>query len=407
MRDEKFLKVVDRIMAVAFYVLAAGITFSNAVTSIAAVTIIILWFLKRFMTKNPAISVGLAAYIFILFIIWNGLSFFNTSYVFESAKGLFRVIRHMLLFMAAIDYFDSRKKIKRFLLYSLGVAFFISLNGIYQYVSGVDLIRQKAINVMDYLYRVSSSFVHSNDFGAYLIVVSTMFFSLFFSKARKFKERVLSLIVIIPVSWAIFATKSRGAWIGLIISIIILFSVKSRKLLVFILLLLLVSPLIMPDMVRQRFLDLKDIRTSGSAWERVKLWQGAFDMVKARPFLGHGVNTYSRNFPAYKPDDYPDYMYSHNGYLQMATEIGIIGAGLFITFLIVLFAGIARGIKKLDKGIYRDLYLGLFAGLVGFLCSCFVDTHLSSTTLMNFLFMYMGLLLAFKKITLDNYKITV
>jgi hypothetical protein len=58
----------------------------------------------------------------------------------------------------------------------------------------------------------------------------------------------------------------------------------------------------------------------------------------------------------------------------------------------------ARGIKKLERGIYRDLYLGLLAGLVGFLCHCFVDTHLSSTTLSVFLFMYLGVSVAFKKV---------
>ena len=395
--EERFLNIIDRITTFAFYVLAVGVAFSNAIAEIAVVVIIGLWVIKRIKTRDCSISGGVLTYILLVFILWNALSFFNSGYMSESVRGLFKVIKYTFIFMAAIDHFNSKKKIKRFLLYTLAAAFFISLNGIYQYISGTDLIRHRVINTLDHLYRVSSSFAHSNDFGAYLVVMLTLFLSLFFSSTRRFKERILCFIAALPIAWAMFATKSRGAWISFIVSAVLLFSIKSRKMLVVILLLVLASPFIMPDAVKQRFSDISDIRTSGTAWERTKLWQGAINMVKAHPVLGHGVNTYTRNFPAYKPKDYPDAIYTHNGYLQMITEIGIVGAGLFIMFLIVFITSVAGGVKRLEKGIYRDLYLGLLAGVVGFLCHCFVDTHLSSTTLTIFIFMYLGVAVAFKK----------
>jgi putative inorganic carbon (hco3(-)) transporter len=397
MRDEKFLKILDGVILAAFYILAAGITFSNALTEIAVAIIIGLWIVKKIMTKDCGIPGGALTYILMAFILWNALSFFNSGYMDESTRGLLKVVKYAFLFMVTIDHFNSRKGIKRFLLYSLSVAFFISLNGIYQYISGTDLIRSRVIDILDHLYRVSSSFVHPNDFGAYLVVMLTILLSLFFSSTRKFKERILTLLATLLFMWAVFATKSRGAWIGLVIALIALFSIKSRKMLVVILLLLLASPLIMPKAVRERFADIAQIKVSGSAWERTRLWQGAIDMVKAHPLLGHGVNTYSKNFPAYKPSDYPDSIYPHNSFLQMAAETGIIGAGLFIIFLFSLIINVAGGIGKPVKGVYRDLYLGLLAGITGFLCHCFVDTHLYSTTLACFLFMYLGIAVAFKK----------
>jgi O-antigen ligase len=398
MTEERFLRIVDRITLVAFYVLAVGVTFSNAVTEIAAAVIIALFIIKKIKTKDCSLPGRPLAYILAVLILWNILSFINTNYINESIRGLLKVVKYTFLFIVTIDCFNSKKKIKWFLVYSVGVAFFISLNGIYQYVSGIDLIRHRSINVLDHLYRVSSSFAHSNDFGAYLVIMLTLALSLFLSSTRRFKERILCLFATLPVAWCMFATKSRGAWISLIISAILLFSIKSKKILVLILLLLLMSPFIVPESIKQRFADFASIKTSGTAWERTKLWQGAFNMVKEHPVLGHGVNTYTRNFPAYKPADYPDAIYCHNSFLQMATEIGIVGVGLFIIFLICLIISGARGIKKLERGIYRDLYLGLLAGLVGFLCHCFVDTHLSSTTLSVFLFMYLGVSVAFKKV---------
>ena len=402
MTDERFLNIIDRIITAAFCVLAAGITFSNAVTETAVAVIIGLWIVKKVKIKDYSVPSGALAYILVFFILWNTLSFFNSEYMNESIRGVLKVVKNAFLFMITVDHFNSRRRIKRFLLYVLGVAFFISLNGIYQYISGTDLIRHRIIDVLDHLHRVSSSFVHSNDFGAYLVVMLTLLYSLFFSTTRRFRERCLSLIAMLPITWVLFATKSRGAWIGFLIAITCLFSVKSKKILVVLLLILIASPFIMPHVMKERFSDLSTIRTSGSAWERIKLWQGAIDMVKAHPVLGHGVNTYSKNFPKYKPADYPDLAYTHNSFLQMATEIGTVGAGLFILFLIALITSMAGGIKKLEKGIYRDLYLGLLAGIVGFLCSCFVDTHLYSTTLASFLFMCLGVAVAFKKVIYEE-----
>ena len=86
----------------------------------------------------------------------------------------------------------------------------------------------------------------------------------------------------------------------------------------------------------------------------------------------------------------------------MATEIGAVGLGIFIVFLFSLIISSVSVIKKLQRGIYRDLYLGLLAGVVGFLCHCFVDTHLYSVTLATFLFLCLGLIATFRRIVYEE-----
>jgi putative inorganic carbon (hco3(-)) transporter len=398
----KFLNIIDKITLVAFYMLSAAVTFSTALTEICTWLIIGLWFCKKIQTKDFSLQAKPFSYILIAFLFWNALTFFNSAYINESIRGLLKVVQYTLLFFSASDYFDSKKSIKIFLYYSLGIAFFISLNGVYQYVSGIDLIRHRTVNAADYLHRISSSFAHPNDFGAYLIVMLTVLLSLFFSTQRRFKVRVLLFILTLILAWVTYATKSRGAWVSLTVSIVFLFSMKSKKLLVLFLLALLLSPFYMPQSVRHRFSDISDIRVSGTAWERAMLWQGAIKMIQARPLLGHGVNTYTKNFPDYKPADYPNAIYPHNSFLQMASETGIIGAGLFIAFFAAFITGMVRALKKIDKGPYRDLYLGLIAGITGFLCHCFVDTHLYSTVLAGFLFMYLGVAAAFRKVIYEQ-----
>ena len=401
MDNEKRLNLLTRLTEWSFYFLAAGVAFSNSITETATFVIIVSWIMGRALKRDFKLSGGILTPILALFLIWNLASFINTAYIDESIRGLLKVVKHSLLFLATIDHFRSRQKLNKFLLFILGVGFVISLNGIAQYITGTDLIRHRAVNPLDYLRRISSSFRHSNDFGVYLIVINTIFAALFFSRARLFKERIFLLVAALPAAWCMIATYSRGAWLGLIIAMLCLFAIKSRKLLVLILILLAASPLFLPHSIKGRFSDFIPSNNGGTVWERTRLWKGTADMVKAHPILGFGVNTYTKNFPEYKPDDYPDIRYTHNCYLHMAAEIGVVGAGLFITFLMVLLISAARAMKTLERGIYRDLYLGLFAGTIGFLAHSAVDTHFYSVQLAAFLFLCLGLLAAFRNVTYE------
>jgi len=398
MDKQKITDICDRLAGWSFYLLAAGVTFSNAITDTATAAVIALWIIRKILDKDNTLPGKRVGLLLLLFVLWNLASFINTSYIDESIRGFIKAAKHLLIFLAALDYFKSRERLERFLLFTIGVGFIISLNGIAQHIIGIDLIRGRAINYLDYLHRISSSFTHPNDFGAYLIVILTMLFSLLFTRSRPLKERLLILIAISPVAWCLVSTSSRGAWMGFLIALLCLAMVKSKKLFAAILILILISPAILPSSIKNRFSDFVNITKEskgGTAWERMKLWSGTIAMVKEHPFLGFGINTYTRNFPAYKPKDYPDVRYTHNSYLQMASEIGITGAGIFLLFLVSVVIAAAKAIGASSNGLSRDLSLGVLCGIIGFLAHCSVDTHLYSVTLSAFLFLYLGVAFSF------------
>lgn len=395
MDKQKRAEFIDKLTGWSFYLLAAAVTFSNSFTEIATAIIIVTWLAKRVLEKDYKLPGGKLSLLLILFVLWNLASFINTAYIDESTRGLFKVIKHSLLFLASIDYFCSRQRLEKILLFSLGVCIVVSLNGIVQYIIGIDLIRQRTIDPLDYLHRASSSFRHANDFGAYLVVIITILFSLLFAKLRPLKVRVLLFFAILPCAWSLVATDSRGAWLGFMVALLCLVMIRSKKLLIIFLIMLLLSTFFLPGSIKDRFSDFSTIRNQGTVWERIKLWGGALNMIKEHPFLGFGVNTYTRNFPKYKPQDYPDVRYAHNSYLHMAAEIGIIGSGIFLVFLVALIIFAGKAMTTLRRGLERDLCLGLLAGTMGFLAHCAVDTHFYSVTLSAFLFLSLGLLAAF------------
>jgi len=158
--------------------------------------------------------------------------------------------------------------------------------------------------------------------------------------------------------------------------------------------LLLVIFLTLPYTVQERIFDLTDFEKGSTTWERLMLWKGTINMIREHPVLGFGINTYSRNFPKYKPEEYPDVRYSHNCYLHMASEIGIVGALIFLVFLIYTLLTSLKGLFIMPEGLKKEISRGLCAALIGFSLNNLVDTHLYSVNLAVFFHLLLGLCFA-------------
>jgi len=393
MNRDRIIQICDRVIEACFYCLLVFVTFSTSLVEIASSLLIFFWILKRLILRDFKAIDSAPARILLLFWLWNVLSCVNSDYFRESFRGVFKVAEYALIFMAAATEMRGGKVVKRSIYVMVGGALLSCFNGFFQFFSGAGFLRHRQLIHQDYLNRISSSFVHPNDFAVYLLVVAIVFLSLLLSRYSRLRTRLYMAAMVAVSSVALFLTKSRGAWISFSGSFLALGALKAKRLMAVFLVLLLVVFIMLPYTVQERMFQLTDVQ-SGTTWERLMLWRGAIDMIKARPILGFGVNTYSRNFPDYKPDQYWDSRYCHNCYLHMASEIGIVGALLFLTFLVTVLIFILLGIFRMKGSIRKDLARGLLAGLVGFSMNSIVDTHLYSVNLAVFFHLLLGLCFA-------------
>ena len=112
--------------------------------------------------------------------------------------------------------------------------------------------------------------------------------------------------------------------------------------------------------------------------ERAELWHRAVDVVLMRPWTGTGINTYAvahQKFDTRKSWRVQNY-YAHNGYLQMAAEIGLPGTLAFVCFL---FYWINRHRPRAKQNSSdAEIRWGILGGLFAFLVFCMADTALHS-----------------------------
>ncbi len=122
-------------------------------------------------------------------------------------------------------------------------------------------------------------------------------------------------------------------------------------------------------------------------------------MIKKSPLVGLGVNTYARNIPFYQDEEDPNQMYAHNGYLQMAAEIGCLGLLSFVViFIYALMTGLFCFVRASDPWI-KAAGVALVFGIFSFLLHSATDTNLHAVLLIHLLWLALGILIAAKKLS--------
>jgi len=390
------INILNILIEASLYLLIFGITFSNSATEIFAISIIVFFIIKKAFQKElklPATPINISLYILcgIVFI-----TFLRSEYFSESIRGFIRIVKFAFLYFALIDFFKSdAKRLKRTFWVLMIVAFITFLNGIFQSIYGFDILRHRDIIKDDYLRRIQASFIHPNDFGAYIIFILSLTLCFFSSKLNKGQRIFLAMNCLIGC-YCLFKTSSRGAWIGMLLGILVYFFFYKKKISMIVPLVVIVFIMFSPH----GFDRMKSLFTSeqNTVWERVQLWKGTWNMVKVHPFFGFGINTFSRYFPQYKPSEYWGIMYSHNSYLQMWSEIGIFGLLAFLSIIFTVLGVTLRNMrKKLQKGLEGFMLLGLVAGYIAFLVQSGLDTNLFSLVLTTLFWVMTAYLVSLNK----------
>jgi putative inorganic carbon (HCO3(-)) transporter len=107
---------------------------------------------------------------------------------------------------------------------------------------------------------------------------------------------------------------------------------------------------------------------------RFQLWSAGFRMIASNPVFGVGPGNFKSQVSAYAPvDESPDFI-SHNGYLDVAAELGLPALVPLITmmwFTCRTAARIRQRTRQNGPGLLHLAALGIEAGVVGFAVALF------------------------------------
>ncbi len=333
-----------------------------------------------------------ALFFLIAFVAFVSFSLTWSEYPKESFRGLFKILQAATIFLMAVEIFHTEQENKNFGTFFIGLFLVMIVNALVQYGFGHDLIRGN-----EYLYssagrRITSAFKAYGLFANFLNVACLYVYIKLISQKKMDREKLLYLLLFILGVYCLFLTRSRGAWIAFTLS---LFSVTLLKKKWFILIFLLgVGAVGVSQIPTHMLIHLDSNRQEQSIVERFDLWQRAIKVITAKPLTGTGINTYAKAHQKYDTGQSKRVLgyYVHNGYLQMAAEIGIPGLFLFLGFVIsCLFIAILFSVRQKIHDSEVSAWVG---GNLAFLALSFVDTVMHNATSF-FLFVFtLGLMMS-------------
>jgi O-antigen ligase len=203
----------------------------------------------------------------------------------------------------------------------------------------------------------------SNQTAAFLAQFA-MFFWGFTQFVKKKTFKISGYLLVGATLFAAMYTFSRAGYLAVLFGVLVLGLLKDRKLLILLGFFLLIWQAIVPEPVRERvqMTENENGQLEASAQERVDLWQNSEASIMHNPIFGTGFATFQLGNHV---DNLKD---THNWYVKVLVETGVIGFILAIMLLQQLLAVSYRIFVKSSDTLYKGLGLGLFLAT----CSCIV-----------------------------------
>jgi len=316
--------------------MAASFSFSFALFNIGIVILIVLYAILIVEQKKIVFDPYLDFSIVLFFVI-SVFSLTQTNHLMMSLEGVQKLFRYLLTFVAARYALTTKRDLKLMVMALLVGGAVVSLDGLFQYVVGQDLIRGRTPVVsFDGLVRISGCFKNPNQLVIYLCFLIPLACALL--RYSRYK-RILFVSALLFMSAALILTFSRTGLLALMGSTLFLLTMKRDiKAGVALCVVLGCGVLLLPQEVLGWLMSLDSWKELLVDSSRALHHQTAWNMIHHSPWLGIGLNSFDVSYAAFKlPEDPTTRWSAHQAYLQLTAETGILGFLSFLLILIVAF----------------------------------------------------------------------
>ncbi len=290
---------------------------------------------------------------FLVLLAFSFMSIMLSTNIIDGIQDWVRLLSFYLVyvvFTCAIKNKQDIKKMVAVLLISIIIPAAVAL---YQLFAGTGNLETVGFN------RLMGTFPHPSLFSYYLLFIITLL--LVISLESKRKDYIfLACLSCIFLGGLLFSAYTRAAWLGLVAVLLLLGYLRYRKLLYVVPIFLLLVTVFYSSNITARFQDLRltEQKVAGqqgnSLDSRVKTWNETTPLFLNNPVIGNGYGTSS----AVTDGD------THNDYLKLLAETGVLGFGAYIW---LLFAAIRSGWHSFinrQSPFYKSLALVFFVQII-------------------------------------------
>lgn len=322
-----------------------GYAFTSGLDLLAIflVLAILLWLVER---PRTTIHWTRSAVVLLAFFGVATISSVSAHRLELAGAGWWTLAQAVALFFLSSIFFQTKQNQTLFKRYLIGLGIFLGVVGVGQLLVHHSLglfieTRTAAIGEFfttdgESLYRVPGITPHPTYFAALLSLLLPSLWLLSVdgdSSSKNSRWLVIGSLVLVLVS--LIGTFSRSAWLaGVVWLLILIWQSKTRKLKMVATAGLVTFTLFFLT----RLHSLSTITSSSSALGRWQLLRHATQMMTAKPLVGVGLNHFTQVMvqqgikPGFERFVYP----VHNTFMLFFAELGILGGGLWVLFVLLL-----------------------------------------------------------------------
>lgn len=308
---------------------------------IAGWVILISWFCNNSFESGKVqkpfelflmIALGIA----ILMSIKNAVISKNTMDIFND------YIRILILVFLIINIVRTEKDLKQISMLLVLLMTFLVLYSYYRYKfegveSGVP----------------SPYYVDPNFFAESIVAILPLAFVSY--EGNYGTKSYIFLGIVALLSGGVILTNSRGGLLALAIVLFLLF-INSKKKFKMIIMGIIVLAIFLPHIgpeYRGRIATVKTYDEDQSAMGRLASWGAGIKMFKDHPIIGVGAGNFNQLFENYRPSEMSAFgtkeMSIHNMFLQILSETGALGGGIFLLIIVSSFMALNMMNRKNRK----------------------------------------------------------
>lgn len=329
---------------------------SNFIDLLLLGTLLGLWFKgQEIVPKSPINKLLVILAVYYYFSLWEGALFIDAPlplWVNDPRFSDWKNYVEMFLLAPIVAAALKDKKQIGLLLVYMSLSMLIVNRNYYS------LMRDRDLTRFSYEVRDAGLLGYAGVNGlAALEAMFSAFLLGMYSYVKTFKLKAGMLFLLATSIYCLLFSFSRGGYVGMLAALVVLGLLRNRKFLILVGALLISWQIILPTSVQERILMTKDSagNVDSSAQERLDLWKDAFNLFAKNPLTGTGFHTYEY---LGRVGPYRD---THNYYVKVMVETGVVGFVLFIALIRRLAMMGFRLFQTSDEPFWSGIGLGFFA----------------------------------------------
>ena len=256
-------------------------------------------------------------------------------------------------------------------------ALLAALYGIFQFFSGLDLIRNTKLGLLGTHYRAVGAYGSFLSYAGNQLMAFACAYAFFLLCTKSKIEKTIYLLAAGILLLSIVASQSRSTWLAIpVILVIGLLAVPKKQLFYAAVFLVVIAAGVIsfvPE-ISSRFMNIFNPAQNET---RLNLWKTSLAIIADHPLTGIGSGTFNDYFEIYRvPGFYDARGHAHNDYINKAVISGLIGLITWLAMWVTWFIYMVRVYIRLpadddDKKIVLGTMLALSGILIAALFQCY------------------------------------